>query len=102
MADGDYIPPVNEDESVHSFFARKFGAKTANELVPAIVAGIFAGDPKLLSVRSCFPDLVGMEAEGNGSVGRAYAKRAIVRAYGDLRTVLVKLVSSVGLSEWYM
>jgi oxygen-dependent protoporphyrinogen oxidase len=57
------------DESVDAFARRRAGPETAQVLVDAFVTGIYAGDPKLLSVRAAFPRLVALE-EQNGSVLR--------------------------------
>src|SRR5262249_37700511 len=55
------------DESVDAFARRRAGVEVADVLVDAFVTGIYAGDPKLLSVRAAFPRLVGLE-EQYGSV----------------------------------
>ena len=57
------------DESVESFFARRFGAKMAAVFAGPLVSGIYAGDPKRLSLPSCFPRLATMESE-HGSIIR--------------------------------
>ncbi len=51
-----------EDESIASFFSRRFGVKTAEILADAITTGIYAGDIHTLSMRSCFPGLWEMES----------------------------------------
>ncbi|MCH2107568.1 MAG: protoporphyrinogen oxidase, partial [Planctomycetes bacterium] len=45
------------DESVEAFFARRFGAKMSATFAGPLVSGIYAGDPKRLSLTSCFPRL---------------------------------------------
>lgn len=60
-------PDGLDDESVASFFARRFGAEAARQLAGPIVSGVYADDPATLSVRSAFPSL--WDAEGRaGSV----------------------------------
>lgn len=44
-----------EDEDIHSFFTRRFGEHIANQFIDPLVTGIYAGDPKKLSIKSCFP-----------------------------------------------
>ncbi|KAI0251209.1 hypothetical protein BJV78DRAFT_1126732 [Lactifluus subvellereus] len=56
------------DESVDSFFSRRFGDAFAHTLGSALVHGIYAADSRRLSVRSAFPSLRESEARGNGSV----------------------------------
>lgn len=47
------LPSAPDDESVHSFFLRRFGPKVA-ATASAFVHGIYAADPSTLSVRSAF------------------------------------------------
>ncbi|UTT90370.1 hypothetical protein NDA17_005684 [Ustilago hordei] len=58
-----------EDESVDSFVSRRFGKGLAENLVSAVIHGIYAGDTRRLSVRAVLPFL--WEAERvHGSVLR--------------------------------
>jgi oxygen-dependent protoporphyrinogen oxidase len=67
-------PASLEDESVHSFFARRFGEEAALYGAGPMVSGVYAGDPRALSIRSAFPRL--WEAEGTaGSVVRGLLRR---------------------------
>jgi oxygen-dependent protoporphyrinogen oxidase len=52
------------DESIASYFRRRFGPATVNVLAQPLLGGIHAGDVERLSVRSLFPNLVAAEAEG--------------------------------------
>ncbi len=61
-------PASLEDESVHSFFARRFGEEAALYGAGPMVSGVYAGDPRSLSMRSAFPRL--WEAEG--AVGKRH------------------------------
>lgn len=60
-------PGQLQDESVHSFFSRRFGERIATNLASAMVHGIYAADSRQLSVRSAFPSLWDAEA-ARGSV----------------------------------
>ncbi|KAL9021426.1 MAG: hypothetical protein Q9185_001323 [Variospora sp. 1 TL-2023] len=62
-----------QDESVGSFIARRFGPALANNIVSALLHGIYAGDVYQLSLRSIFPYLFYAERELSISVGAAYA-----------------------------
>jgi oxygen-dependent protoporphyrinogen oxidase len=64
-----------EDESISSFFQRRLGSEIAGGLADAFVTGIYAGDPKLLSVKACFPRLVALEQE-HGSLLRGMSANA--------------------------
>jgi oxygen-dependent protoporphyrinogen oxidase len=59
------------DESVGSFFRRRFGSGTVGLIAEPLLGGIHAGDIDRLSVASLFPRFVDAEAR-NGSVLRAF------------------------------
>ena len=64
-------PAGLEDESVASFFRRRFGEEAARYGAGPMVSGVYAGDPDALSMRSAFPKL--WVAEGAaGSVVRGF------------------------------
>lgn len=65
------------DESVEAFVRRRFGA-AALPLADAMVTGVFAGDPRALSLGHAFPRLA--EMDGNGGVIRGMARGGDVRA----------------------
>lgn len=53
-----FIPrAVTPDESVAAFFKRRLGGELANNLVDPFVSGVYAGNPRELSIRSTFPML---------------------------------------------
>ena len=56
-----------DDESVASFFRRRFGTQVLERLAAPFVTGIFAGDTEKLSVASVFPRIVEVERQ-SGSV----------------------------------
>ncbi|NXG65207.1 PPOX oxidase, partial [Hemiprocne comata] len=59
----DLLAPAGTepDESVHAFVQRRFGLEVADIAVDSLCRGVFAGDCRALSIRSCFPAL--FEAE---------------------------------------
>ncbi|XP_072702850.1 protoporphyrinogen oxidase isoform X2 [Ciconia boyciana] len=59
----DLLAPAGTepDETVHAFVHRRFGQEVADIAVDSLCRGVFAGDCRALSVRSCFPTL--FEAE---------------------------------------
>ena len=74
-------PASLEDESVHSFFARRFGEEAALYGAGPMVSGVYAGDPRALSIRSAFPRL--WEAEGAAGSGvRGLLRRKEKKAGG--------------------
>jgi oxygen-dependent protoporphyrinogen oxidase len=64
-----------EDESIDAFARRRAGREAAEVLADALVTGIHAGDPALLSVRSTFPRLAEFERE-YGSVLKGFTQAA--------------------------
>ena len=70
---------ADEDESIHDFAARRIGSEAAGRLVGSMVSGMFAGDPRALSLRACFPRMYQMEEE-HGSLIRALLATRQTRA----------------------
>jgi len=80
-----FRPPRRKptDESIASFASRRAGREAAEVFADALVTGIYAGDPKLLSIRACFPRLADLErAHGSVMKGLAHAARARRRLTG--------------------
>jgi len=96
-------PRGNHDETVYQFARRRLGREAADILVDAAVAGISAGDSRLLSARAQFPRMVQMERE-HGSFLRAMlvrqrrgAKRARLRTFDrGMETFASALSARVG------
>ena len=79
-----------EDESIASFFRRRFGREAVDILAEPLLAGIHAGNAERLSMRALFPRLV--EAERvHGSVIRGMravsGARAAARRDGPFRSL---------------
>lgn len=69
-----FVPPAPQgEESVFAFAARHFGTGAAEILVDAMVSGIYAGDPRRLSLAYAFPRLHEL-ATSHRSLLRASAK----------------------------
>lgn len=55
-----------EDESVRKFFKRRLGKEVAERLVDPFVSGVYAGDPRQLSMEAVFPELkAGVDRSGS-------------------------------------
>ena len=67
--------PPHADETVFEFTERRLGREVAEVLVDTAVAGISAGDSRLLSVRSHFPILVEWERDHGGLFRALLARR---------------------------
>jgi oxygen-dependent protoporphyrinogen oxidase len=70
----DGLPNLGE-ESIDSFVRRRLGDEVLEKLVAPFLSGVYAGDPKRLSVQACFPKLAEFEAEA-GSLLRGGLKSA--------------------------
>ena len=55
---------TGEDESVHAFAARRFGAEAARAIVAPFVTGIFAADAHDISLEAGFPRLAALDDAG--------------------------------------
>ena len=62
-------PQYHEDESIHDFASRRFGADWAEYLVNPMCRGIFAGSSQDLSLKSCFNWVYEYEQK-YGSIGK--------------------------------
>jgi oxygen-dependent protoporphyrinogen oxidase len=75
-----------DDESIDAFVRRRAGREAAEVLADALVTGIHAGDPALLSIRATFPRLAALEEQYGsimkGFVAAARQRRAEARASG--------------------
>jgi protoporphyrinogen/coproporphyrinogen III oxidase len=68
MALEPFVPPrrSHDDESIGSFFRRRFGAATVDLIAQPLLGGIHAGDIEHLSMRALFPRLLDAEqADGH-------------------------------------
>lgn len=73
--------PHGLEESLQMFCERRFGRTTGAMLAWLMASGVYAGDPELLSARSAFPMLIGLE-DRHGSVMRGAIKRRRGRPSG--------------------
>jgi len=72
-------PPGGIDESLADFARRRLGGEALDKLIGPMVSGIFAGDPEMMSLVSCFPRIAELEREYGGLV------RAMFRLAGKRR-----------------
>lgn len=64
----------NKDESLGEFVRRRLGQEALDKIAEPLVAGVHAGDPDTMSVRSSFPKFVELE-EKHGSLIRGMLAR---------------------------
>jgi hypothetical protein len=76
-------PTEIQDESIDSFFSRRFGPQFARMFGSALLHGIFAADSRKLSVRSIFPSMWDAEEVGHGRLSVGLLKRSFSQAPQD-------------------
>lgn len=68
-------PESLDDESVASFFARRLDPRVPQNIVSAVLHGIYAGDVNKLSIRAIFPLLWTLEKQGGSVIGALATRR---------------------------
>jgi oxygen-dependent protoporphyrinogen oxidase len=63
-----FIGRADKEESIAEFVERRLGREFLDYAINPFVAGVFAGDPKSLSVRSAFPKLYALEEKYGGLI----------------------------------
>src|SRR5262249_51944252 len=76
------VQPRSGDESIEEYVQRRLGRRAAHALPDALVTGIQAGDPALLSLKACFPRIVQIEQDHGGLV-KAMVHRVFSRGRGN-------------------
>ena len=91
-----------EEESVGQFFERRFGKEVVDYLVNPMIAGIYAGDPYELSMRSVFPEILNYEQE-HGSVTKGLkenkqelGQRKVVSFKHGMSSLIDAMVNYIG------
>lgn len=78
-----------QDESIDAFARRRSSGEVADVFADALVTGIYAGDPKLLSMPACFPRVSGFERDAGsvikGMARAAKQRRAAAQARGEAK-----------------
>jgi oxygen-dependent protoporphyrinogen oxidase len=86
--------PSESDESLASFFRRRFGTQVFERVLEPLMAGIYAGDAEQMSLKATFPRFLELEQQ-HGSIIRgmmAARKSAASRpSGGSSRTMFVSL-----------
>jgi oxygen-dependent protoporphyrinogen oxidase len=64
-------PPPNKEESVKEFISRNLGPEVFYRLIEPFCSGVYAGDPKNLSMKGAFGRIQVLEEKGGSLVGGA-------------------------------
>ena len=85
-----------EDESIGSFFRRRFGSASVDLIAQPLLGGIHAGDIESLSMRSLFPRLLELErAHGSVLGAPAAPPPSGVSPFATLRRGMESLVAAL-------
>ncbi|WP_025324342.1 protoporphyrinogen oxidase [Deferrisoma camini] len=72
----------DEDESVAAFVRRRLGEEALDRLIDPMAAGIYAGDPETMSLRSSFPKVHQLEQRFGGLLRGMLEMRKMAAAAG--------------------
>ncbi|XP_002166439.1 protoporphyrinogen oxidase isoform X1 [Hydra vulgaris] len=76
---------TDEDESIYSFFCRRFNKEIADYLATSLCRGIFGGDANVLSMKSCFRQVFEFEKKyGSVTRGMFFSKSGNAESLSDL------------------
>jgi len=70
------------DETVAAFVRRRLGDEALEKLIDPMSAGVYAGDPNVMSLRSCFPKVAQIEAQFGGLLKGMLAMQKMAKAMG--------------------
>ncbi len=81
----DFLLPQGEpgkDETVSEFVRRRLGEEALDKLIDPMSAGIYAGDPSVMSIISCFPKVKMIEDQFGGLLRGMLAMQQMAKAQG--------------------
>ncbi|KAJ7307389.1 hypothetical protein JRQ81_009404 [Phrynocephalus forsythii] len=85
------------DENIHAFVRRRFGQELADIAIDSLCRGVFAGDCRALSMRSCFPALFQAERTHRSViVGMAFGREKSV----PVDSPLIRRAKEERWSQW--
>jgi oxygen-dependent protoporphyrinogen oxidase len=91
------------DETVYAFAERRFGKRAAEQFFDPMAKGVYAGDIRRLSVKSCFPFLIDWEGRYGSVVKGAFSqkkpkRRGLFSLRGGMERLLAAIVQQVPLT----
>jgi len=85
---------TGDDETIASFFRRRFGTHFSKTLAEPLLAGIHAGDAEVLSMKALYPTYIGIEQK-NGKLTMDSAPTASSAGHGPRRPGFLTLRGGV-------
>ncbi len=71
------------DETVAQFVRRRLGQEALDKLIDPMAAGVYAGDPGMMSLQSCFPKVAMIEQQFGGLLRGMLAMQKMAKARGQ-------------------
>ncbi|MBI5187885.1 MAG: protoporphyrinogen oxidase [Nitrospirae bacterium] len=100
-----FVPKGNkDDETLADFARRRLGREAYEKLIDPMASGIYAGDPEVMSLKSCFPRIHELEMN-YGSLIRAMIKLkkvgpgpggVLTSFYDGIETLIISLKGFLG------
>ncbi|MEZ0324514.1 MAG: protoporphyrinogen oxidase [Fimbriimonas sp.] len=96
LAEADHPVGNDEDESLRSFFSRRFGPEFSRLVAEPLLAGTHAGDPEKLSMGALYPGYLNLERKhGSLSAGMNQAHDAKGASFLSFRGGMETLVTAL-------
>ncbi len=87
------------DESLSEFTIRRFGKEALDRLAEPLVAGIHAGEPDTMSVRSSFPRFIEMEKRYRSLILGMLKARKMMKKHSRSESISMFMTMRTGLKE---
>ena len=90
----------NEEESLAEFVGRRLGNEALEKIAEPLVAGIHAGTPETMSIKSTFPRFIQLEEEYRSLILGMLARKKMAREFaqrrsGPKRTMFMSLIEGM-------
>ncbi|CAK9302413.1 unnamed protein product [Gordionus sp. m RMFG-2023] len=96
-----YEKSMYNDKSVYDFFTQTFGKEIADFIIDPLCKGIYAGNSKKLSSKSCFKDLFDYKnLYGSVILGTLVSPKKIIYEKNDCH--LIKKIKDEKWTLWYL
>jgi oxygen-dependent protoporphyrinogen oxidase len=90
----------SNDESLSQFIIRRFGKEALEKIAEPLVAGVHAGEPETMSVKSSFPRFIEMEKKYRSLIiAMLKMRREFRKKYGEVQEKSMFMTFIGGLSE---